>query len=95
MIGDWDSNCRPVAIATEQEPSGTRKPERESKMRRTVPRKNCAASWAELGGENMQKMFCFLSRASALVALVIESSCLVSVFKTVTFESHLWSSLPN
>lgn len=39
MIGDWDSNCRPVTIATEQEPSGTRKPERESKMRRTVPRK--------------------------------------------------------
>lgn len=38
IIADWDSNCRPVTIATEQEPSGTREPERKSKMRRTVPR---------------------------------------------------------
>lgn len=89
MIGYWDSNCRPVTIATEQEPSGTRKPERESKMRRTVPRKTVQRREQSSVVRICKKMFCFLSRASALVALVIESSCLVSVFKTVTFESHL------
>lgn len=50
---------------------------------------------SELSGENMQKQIknkknVLLSlKGSATVALVIESSCLVSVFKTVTFESRL------
>lgn len=96
QICDWDSNCMPVTIATEQEPSGTREPERKSEMRSTVPKKavqrrerSCVVRICK------KKMFCFLSRASVVVALVIESSCLVSVFKTLTFESHLWGSVPN
>lgn len=38
-------------------------------------------------------MFCSFSKGSAMVALVIERSCLVSVFKTGTFESQLWGLL--
>lgn len=95
MINDRDSNCRSVTIATEQEPEWNQKPgeeETDETYRRTTQRRERALWWEYA---KKKKNVSLSLKGSAMVALVIESSCLVSVFKTVTFESRLWSSLPN